>query len=102
MAISSFNGGQQSTRIVASDAGQDIKIGADSGTEALNVAGTFLFQDDFIGVVPNDEYQAFLNSFLCIQKSILKQLKIMNQHLSSISDLEDLDIEPGEDSYGAL
>jgi hypothetical protein len=97
MAISSFNGGQQSTRIVASDQGQDIKVGGDAATEALNVAGTFIFQEDFIKTEPTLSNQAFLNMTVCLYKEILKQLKIMNQHLAYISDLEDLEIEPGTD-----
>ena len=101
MAISSFNGGQLSTRIVASDAGQDIKVGGNAQTEALNVSGSFFFQDDFIGVEPTLDHQAFLNSVVCLHKSILKQLRIMNQHLGSISDLEEMGIEPGTDE-GAI
>jgi hypothetical protein len=97
MAISSFNGGTQSTRIIASDQGQDFKVGGFQQTEALNVAGSFFFQDDAIATFPEQSYQAFLNSVVCLQKSVLKQLKIMNQHLASISDLEDMEIEPGTD-----
>jgi hypothetical protein len=101
MAISSFNGGQQSTRLIGSDSGQDVKIGADAATEAINVAGTFLFQEDFINTQPTQSNQAFLNMTVCLYKEILKQLRIMNQHLASISDLEDMEIEPGTDE-GAL
>ena len=101
MAISSFNGGAQSTRIIASDQGQDIKVGGNAETEALNVAGSFFFQEDFIAVLPEQSHQAFLNMVVCLHKSILKQLRIMNQHLASISDLEEMDIEPGTDE-GAL
>jgi hypothetical protein len=102
LAISSFNGGQQSTRIIASEANQDFKVEGDIDTKAINVAGTFLFQEDKIDTEPTIEHQAFLNHWLCIQKSILKQLHIMNQHLASISDLEEMEIEPGTDSHGAL
>ena len=97
MALSSFNGGQQSTRIVASDQGQDVKIGADAATEALNVAGTFLFEQDSIKTEPTLSSQAFLNMTVCLYKDIIKQLRIMNQHLASISDLEEMEIEPGTD-----
>ena len=101
MALSSFNGGQGSVRIVGSDGGQDVKIGADAGTEALNVAGSFFFQQDFIEVLPEQRYQAFLNMTVCMYKDMIKQLRIMNQHLASISDLEEMEIEPGTDE-GAL
>lgn len=102
MAISSFDGGHRNTRLIASEDNQDFKVEGDIDTKAINVAGTFLFQEDFIDTQPTQSHQAFLNHWLCIQASILKQLKIMNQHLASISDLEDLEIEPGEDSHGAL
>jgi len=102
MAISSFNGGHNTVRIIASEDNQDFKVEGDIDTKAINVAGTFLFQADQIDTQPTQTHQAFLNHWLCIQNSILKQIKIMNQHLGSISDLEDLDIEPGDDSHGAL
>lgn len=97
MALSSFNGGQQSTRLVGSDSGQDVKIGANAATEAINVAGSFFFQDDFIEVLPEQRYQAFLNMTACMYKDMIKQMRIMNQHLASISDLEEMEIEPGTD-----
>ena len=99
MAISSFTPGTRTVRIVASDQGQDNKIAAEN--DALKVAGTFLFDEDFIQTLPEQTYQAFLNSQTCIMKSMLKELKIMNQHLASISDLEDMEVEPGNDE-GAI
>ena len=102
MPISSFNGGHNTTRIIASENNQDFKVEGDEGTKAINVAGTFLFEQDSIQTEPTQSSQAFLEHMFCVQQSILKELKIMNQHLSSISDLEELDIEPGDDSHGAL
>ena len=99
MAISSFSSGTKGARLIASDSGADVKISAEG--DALKVAGTFLFNEDFIQTLPEQTHQAFLNSTVCIQKSILRQLKIMNEHLASISDLEDLDVEPGNDE-GAI
>ena len=99
MAISSFNSGVGVVRIVGSNQGQDEKIVAEDN--ALKVSGTFLFDEDFIQTLPEQTYQAFLNSQTCIMKSMLKELKIMNQHLASISDLEDMEVEPGNDE-GAI
>ena len=99
MAISSFNNGINQVRIVADEAGQDQKIGSEDN--ALKVSGTFLFSEDSIQTFPTQNYQSFLNLTVCLYKEILKQLKIMNQHLSSVSDLEDMDVEPGNDE-GAM
>ena len=99
MAISSFSPGTRTVRIVASDQGQDKKIAAED--DALKVAGTFLFAEDSIQTFPEITYQAFLNSTVCLYKSMIKELKIMNQHLASISDLEDMEVEPGNDE-GAI
>jgi len=102
MPISSFDGGHRTTRLIASEDGQDFKVDGDIETKAINVAGTFLFEQDSIQTEPTLSAQAFLEHMFCVQKSILKELKIMNQHLASMSDLEELDVEPGEDSHGAL
>jgi hypothetical protein len=99
MAISSFSPGTRTVRIVGSDQGQDNKIASEG--DALKVAGTFLFNEDSIQTLPEITYQAFLNSQTCIMKSMLKELKIMNQHLSSLTDLEDMEVEPGNDE-GAM
>jgi hypothetical protein len=99
MAISSFSPGTRTVRIVGDEQGQDQKIGSEDN--ALKVAGTFLFEEDFIQTFPKDTYQAFLNSTVCLYKSMIKELKIMNQHLSSMSDLEDMEVEPGNDE-GAM
>ena len=99
MATGSFNSGSSVVRIVASDQGQDNKIGAED--DALKVAGTFLFEEDFIQTLPEQTYQAFLNMQTCLMKSMIKELKLIKQHLASISDLEDLEVEPGTDE-GAI
>lgn len=99
MAISSFNNGVNSIRIIASDAGQDFKIGSDQ--DALKVAGTFLFEEDSIQTFPRIDHQAFLNLTVCLYKSIIKELKIINQHLECVTDLNDMEVEPGNDE-GAI
>ena len=95
MATGSFNSGSSVVRIVGSDQGQDSKIAAEN--DALKVAGTFLFDEDFIQTLPEQTYQAFLNMQTCLMKSMIKELKLIKQHLASISDLEDLEVEPGTD-----
>jgi hypothetical protein len=99
MAVSSFNPGTRTVRIVGDDQGQDHKIGSEDN--ALKVAGTFLFAEDSIQTFPEITYQAFLNSTVCLYKTMIKELKIMNQHLASITDLEDMEVEPGNDE-GAI
>ena len=95
MATGSFNSGASVVRIVGSNQGQDEKIVAEDN--ALKVSGTFLFDEDFIQTLPEQTYQAFLNSQTCIMKSMVKELRLIKQHLASISDLEDMEIEPGTD-----
>lgn len=99
MAISSFNGGMNRVRLVGNEAGADQKI--ESEGNALKVAGTFLFEEDSIQTFPTQEAQAFLNSVVCLLKSIQQELQLVKQHLAEVSDLEDLEVEPGTDE-GAI
>lgn len=99
MAISSFSPGTRTVRLVGDDQGQDEKIASENN--ALKVSGTFLFDEDFIQTLPEQTYQAFLNMQTCLMKSMVKELKLMNQHLSSMSDLEGMEVEPGNDE-GAI
>lgn len=94
MALSSFNNGINQVRIVGAESGADQKIHSENN--ALKVAGTFLFQEDSIQTFPRQDYQAFLESTVCLFESIIKELKIMNQHLACVTGEEkmDQDLEP--------
>lgn len=94
MAISSYNSGISQIRVVADEAGADQKIASEAN--ALKVAGTFLFEEDSIQTFPRQDYQAFLDSTVCLFESIIKELKIMNQHLAMVTDADkmDQDLEP--------
>jgi len=100
MAVISFNSGANQVRLIADEAGQDQKV--TSTDNALNVAGTFLFEEDSIQTFPRQDYQAFLDSTICLYESIIKELKIMNQHLAQVTghDKMDQDLEP-ENQEGA-
>jgi hypothetical protein len=99
MAISSFNSGVGRVRIIGSEAGADQKIHSEDN--ALKVAGTFLFEEDSIQTFPTQDYQAFLHSVVCLLKSVRQELQLIKQHLAEVSDLEDLEVEPGTDE-GAI
>lgn len=100
MAVVSFNSGISQIRVVADEAGADQKIASEAN--ALKVAGTFLFEEDSIQTFPRQDYQAFLDSTVCLFESIIKELKVMNQHLASLTDEDKMaqDLEP-ESQEGA-
>lgn len=62
--------------------------------DALKVSGVF-FEGTFIRSAPETEHNAFLQEQFCIQKAVLEQLLIMNQHLACLTDEENMEREPG-------
>jgi hypothetical protein len=73
--------------------------GATDGTpigntgDQLKVSGTLVFGDDFIKVAPGGGYESFVVLEHCTQKAILKQLRLINRHLSVLTDIEGMEDE---------
>jgi hypothetical protein len=68
--------------------------------DKLKVTGLVFSEEGGFEVKPELSHQAFLNLVLCEIRAITRQLRILNQQTSVISDYEydDLDDEPGSDN----
>jgi hypothetical protein len=65
--------------------------------DSLKVSGLVLADEGGLEVKPELSHQAYLDAMKCLQEEILAQLKIMNTHLSCVSDLEDVENRSSED-----
>jgi hypothetical protein len=62
--------------------------------DSLKVAGGG--EDGEFEVKPSQSHQVDFNKIVCLLDEMIRQMRILNTHMASVTDLEDLEEEPGD------